>query len=50
MQKLCKKYAPKAILRPFFNLVNNPKQQLRAKNSLKNKIFTVRVMKKSLKS
>ena len=31
------KYAPKAIPRPLFILMNNPKQPLHARNSFKNK-------------
>ena len=26
MEKSCRKYAPKASARPFYNFVNNPKQ------------------------
>ena len=38
MEKSCRKCAPK-VPDPFLILVNNPKQPLHAKNSLKNKIF-----------
>ena len=39
MEKSCRKYAPKASLRPLFILVNNQKQPLHARTSFKNKIF-----------
>ena len=39
MEKSCRKCEPKASPRPFFILVNNPKQLLDARNSFKNKIF-----------
>ena len=34
---------------PFFNLVNNPKQPLHARNSFKNKIFLIEDYQKSFK-
>ena len=43
--KSCKKCAPKAFPRPIFNLVNNPKQSLHARNSFENKIFWKMVIK-----
>ena len=38
MEKLCRKCAPKASLRPLLILVKNSKQPLHARNSFKNKI------------
>ena len=43
--KSCKKCAPKAFPRPIFNLVNNPKQSLHARNSFEDKIFWKMVIK-----
>ena len=39
----------KLVPSPFLILVNNPKQPLHARNSLKNKIFLNRIIKKPLK-
>ena len=50
MEKLCRKCAPKASLRPLLILVNNSKQPLHARNSFKNKIFIKMIIKKPLKS
>ena len=48
MEKSCRKCAPKASSRPLFNLVNNPKQTLHARNSFKKRYFE-RGVPKSLK-
>ena len=39
MEKSGSKCAPKASPRPLFNLVNNPKQPLRARSYFRKKIF-----------
>ena len=36
MEKSCRKYVPKAIPRPLFIFVNNPKQRNYARNYFKN--------------
>ena len=36
MEESCRKYVPKAIPRPLFILVNNPKQSIYARNYFKN--------------
>ena len=38
-EKIMQECALKASPRLFFNLVNNPKKPLNAKNSFKNKVF-----------
>ena len=48
MEKSCTKCAPKASPRAFLILVNNPKQPLHARNSLKTRYFE-RGLSKSLK-
>ena len=45
MEKSNREGAPKAGPRPFFILVNNPKQSLHARNSFKNKIFSKEIIK-----
>ena len=45
MEKSCRKCAPKASSRAFFKF-GNPKQPLHARNSLKNKIFWKKIIKK----
>ena len=50
MEKSCRKFAPKAIPRPLFYLVNNPKQPLHAINYFKNKIFRNGIIKNLLRS
>ena len=45
MEKSNRECAPKASPRPFFILVNNPKQSLHARNSFKNKIFSKGIIK-----
>ena len=50
MEKSCKKCASKASPRPLFNLVNNPKQSLYARNSFKRNSFNFeRGLSKSFK-
>ena len=39
MVKSCRKCAPKASPRAFFNFGKNPKQPLHARNSFENQIF-----------
>ena len=49
MEKLYTKCAQKASPDPVSILVNNPKQQLHARNSFKSKIFKRGLSKKTLK-
>ena len=48
MGKSCRKWTSKASLRPFFILVNNPKQPLHARNSFETRYFE-RGLSKTLK-
>ena len=48
MEKSCKKYTSKASRRLILILVNNPKQSLHARNSVKSKIFWKGIVKNPL--